>query len=436
MTNRTSSIVEFPRCSRRRVEASFAGGDITSDGGVLLLRQAAARSGLLRRVAALIEDPRRVASCDHSLRSVLEQRVFALALGYEDLNDHETLRRDVALQTGVGRDRTLAHPSTLCRLERRADRSWAWAVHQALFEHFVASMAAPPDEIVLDFDNTDDLVHGHQVGRHFSGYYRQYCFLPLYVFCGDHLLVAHLQPASEDGAKRARGILALLVRAIRKTWPNTKILLRGDNGFCRLPLLRWCERNGVGYLIGLAKNKRLVAAIEPDLREVAELHQEVGTRQRKFVDLRYAAKTWDCERRVIAKAEHQARGSNPRFIVTNLGGNARDLYERDYCARGDMENRIKEQQLDMFADRTSCHHWWPNQWRMLLSGLAYTLLASIRRIGLIGTDMARATCGTIRLCLLKIGAVIVKNTRRVRFLLSSAYPRQRLFFQVAKRLSG
>jgi hypothetical protein len=436
VTNRTPSNAPFPRCCRRRVEASFDGGHITSDGGVLLLRQAARQTGLLRRVAHLIDDPRRQASCDHRFEDILEQRVFGVALGYEDLNDHDALRDDLALQTAVGRDERLAHPTTIGRLEGRAQRDWAWAAHQALFEQFVAAYDEPPDEVVLDFDTTDDQVHGGQVGRFFHGYYDGYCFLPLYVFCGDHLLVALLQEAGGDGAKHAPGVLALLVRQLRAVWPETRIVLRGDGGFCRWRMLRWCENNGVGYVVGVSKNKRLIRQIQPDLDEVERLFEEHQTPQRKFVDLRYAAGSWDRERRVIAKAEHLPGRSNPRFIVTNLDGDPRHLYEDVFCARGEMENRIKEQQLDLFADRTSCHNWWPNQWRLLLASLAYTLMAHIRRVGLQGTAMARATCGSIRLKLLKIGAVVLRNTRRVRLLLSSAYPSQAFFWEVARRLSG
>lgn len=368
---------------------------------------------------------------------MLRQRVFAIALGYEDLNDHDALRHDIGLQTAVGRDERLAHSTTLCRLEKRATEAWATAGHQALFELFVAAHKQAPDEIILDFDNTDDRVHGKQIGRFFHGYYRSYCFLPLYVFCGDFLLVARLQPSSEDGAKHAQSVLAELVRSIRAVWPKTNIVLRGDSGFCRDALLTWCEDNAVGYVVGIAKNKRLKRMIEADMAEVALRSEASGRAERAFADLRYGARKWARQdRRVIAKVEHLPGGENPRFIITNLGGEARQLYESDYCARGAMENRIKEQQLDLFADRTSCHEWWPNQWRMLLSGLAYALLETIRRVGLAGTEMATAQCGTIRLRLLKIGAVLVRNTRRVRFLLASAYPNQRLFFAVARRLSG
>ncbi len=435
MTKRNPPVCEFSQCQRRRVEVSFDGGEVTSDGGVLLLRAAARRTGMLRDLSRRLTDPRRQASCKHSLKSMIEQRVIAVALGYEDLNDHETLRLDTALQTSVGRDEVLAHPSTLCRFENQASREWAWAVHRVLFEQFIAAHESPPDELVLDFDNTDDRVHGDQIGRHFHGYYRGYCFPPLYVFCGQHLLVARLQPSVDDGAKHAVGILALLVRAIRQVWPRTNIVFRGDGGFSRWKLMRWAERNGVSYIIGQPKNARLLGLIKDELADVARLCEETCEKQRQFSNLRYAAASWERERRVIAKVEHLPGRANPRFIVTNLGGDADALYD-EYCGRGEMENRIKEQQLDLMADRTSCHRWWPNQWRLLIASLAYTLMAYIRRVGLVGTHLANATCGTIRLRLLKIGAVVIRNTRRIRLLMSSAFPHQDLFLEATARLTG
>lgn len=435
MTKRTSSAFQFPRCQSRRVEASFDGGEITSDAGVLLLRAAARRTGMFKRLSCLITDPRRRASCRHTLRSIIEQRVYAIALGYEDLNDHDILRTDTALQTGVGRDEALAHSSTLCRFENKATKEWAWKAHQVLFELFIAAHDSPPNEVVLDFDNTDDRVHGEQVGRHFHNYYGGYCFLPLYVFCGQHLLVAHLQPSSDDGAKRSAGILALLVRAIRQKWPQTNIVFRGDGGFSRIKIMHWAERNGVGYIIGQPQNKRLLALVKDDMDALAVKFKEENEKQRVFKDLRYAARSWRYERRVIARLEHLQGGPNPRFIVTNLGGHPEALYT-EYCGRGEMENRIKEQQLDLLADRTSCRNWWPNQWRLLLAGLAYTLMAFIRRVGLAGTKLSKATCGTLRIRLLKIGAVVLRNTRRVRLLMSSVFPHKELFLDVAARLTG
>ena len=349
-------------------------------------------------------------------------------------NDHAALRHDLALQTAADRERALASPSTLSRFENAADRSWAWSVHEVLVESFIACHARPPEELVLDFDATDDAVHGHQEGRFFHGYYDHYCFLPLYVFCGDHPLVAYLRPSKIDGAKHAWAILALLVKRLRRAWPGVRIVFRGDSGFCRHRMFNWCERRGVGYIVGLARNPRLNDLAGRCMTAAQQGFEAAGKKQRLFDEFAYAAKSWKRERRVIARIEHGPKGANPRYIVTNLEGEAQELYEKLYCARGDMENRIKEQQLDLFADRTSCHKWWPNQFRLLLSSLAYTLLETIRRIALTGTEMARAQAGTIRLKLLKIGAVIIRNSRRVRFLLSSACPHQELFTRAAARL--
>jgi hypothetical protein len=360
--------------------------------------------------------------------------VYGLALGYEDLNDHHHLRADLAIQTAVERSELLASSATLCRWENRADREVAWKLHEVLVEQFIASFKRAPKKLILDFDATDDVVHGKQEGRFFHGYYDHYCFLPLYVFCKDQLLVSYLRPSKIDGAKHTWAILSLLVKRLRQVWPKVKIIFRGDSGFCRWRMLRWCERHEVGYIVGIAKNKRLNAMLQPALDAAAACFAASGNKVRWFTDIHYAANSWDHPRRVIAKVEHTDKGSNPRYVVTNLEGEAQALYEKLYCARGDMENRIKEQQLDLFADRTSCHRWWPNQFRLLLSSLAYTLLEAIRRLALKGTELANAYVGTLRLKLLKIGAVLMKNTRRIRFLLSSTYPYQSLFFHVAAKL--
>lgn len=434
MTNRTSMQLEFPGFQRRKIEASFSGGHVTSDGGVLLLRQADRKTGLLNVAAKALTDNRRKKSCRHSLVSMLRQRVYGLALGYEDLNDHDVLRDDLALQTAVNRDGALASSPTLCRLENQTNRETAWSLHEALLEQFVASHKKAPKELILDFDATDDRVHGTQEGRFFHGYYDHYCFLPLYVFCGEQLLAAYLRPSKIDGAKHAGAILKYLVSALRQRWPKVRIIFRGDSGFCRHWLLGWCERHDVQYIVGIARNARLKVHSQELMERAEEGFEESGKKQRLFDEFLYAARSWKRSRRVIVKAEHREQGSNPRYIVTNMEGDAQPLYDTVYCARGDMENRIKEQQLDLFADRTSCHQWWPNQFRLLLASLAYSLLQSIRRLGLKGTELARAQCGTIRLKLLKIGAVIVRNTKRVRFQLSSAYPYQDLFAKVAARL--
>jgi hypothetical protein len=390
--------------------------------------------GLTACVARRLIDARQRGKVAHGFAAMLRQRVFALALGYEDVNDHAALRFDLALQTAAGRDRALASPSTLSRFENAAGRDWAWRIHEVLMDGFIASHSEPPEELILDFDATDDAVHGNQEGRFFHGYYDHYCFLPLYVFCGEQLLVSYLRPSKIDGARHAWAILALLVKRLRQAWPGVRIIFRGDSGFCRHKMLGWCERHGVGYIVGLARNARLNDLAAPWMAAAENGFAASGIKQRLFGEFTYAAGTWKLKRRVIARIEHSAKGANPRYIVTNLEGDGQDLYEKLYCARGDMENRIKEQQLDLFADRTSCHKWWPNQFRLLLSSLAYTLLQTIRRIGLKGSEMARAQAGTIRLKLLKIGAVILRNSRRVRFHLSSACPDKALFMLAAERL--
>ena len=434
MTNRSASQLRFPGCKGRQIEADFSGGNVTSDAGVLLVRQADLRLGLTASVANQFKDSRRQASCQHSVLSMLRQRVYGLAAGYEDLNDHDSLRHDLAWQTAVGRDAPTASSPTLCRLENRADRAMAIAMHQVLVEQFIASYPEPPTELILDFDATDDPVHGMQEGRFFHGYYDHYCFLPLYVTCADRLLVAYLRPANIDGARHAWAILSLLVKRLRAAWPGVRIIFRGDSGFCRWKMLAWCERKGVHYIVGLARNKRINEQAAHLIDQAKNRFAATGRKQRLFGNLRYAAHTWDKPRRVIARIEHNRQGENPRYVVTNLPGNARKLYERIYCQRGEMENRIKEQ-MQLFSDRTSASRWWPNQLRVLLSALAYTLLEAVRRLGLKGTAMARAQVNTIRLKLLRIGAVVLRNTRRVRFLLSSAHPHQGLFELVAQRLA-
>jgi hypothetical protein len=367
--------------------------------------------------------------------TLLRQRVFALALGYEDVNDHDHLRLDGALQTACGRVEPMGSSSTVGRLERRADRQAAWALHQVLFEQFVSAFKQAPAELVLDFDATDDPVHGKQEGRYFHGYYDHYCFLPLYVTCGDHLLVSYLRPSNIDAARHAWAILSLLVKHLRRVWPAVRIVFRGDSGFCRHRMLRWCEGHEVDYIVGIAKNARLLDKASSLMRVAQERFEKDKQPQRLFNTIRYSAATWDRQRQVIIKAEHSQKGANPRFVVTTLAGEGQALYEDVYCARGDMENRIKEQ-FQLFSDRTSCHLWWPNQFRLLLSSCAYVLVSALRRIGLRQTALAQAQVDTIRLCLFKLGAVIVRNTRRIRFLLSSSYPRQMLFAQVAANLES
>ena len=435
MTKCSVSNLIFPRVKSRKVEVNFDGGSITSDAGVVLLGALDRRLRFSDKAAGAIPDPRRQKFCIHEHVHLIRQRLFGLCCGYEDLNDHETLRHDLGFQTAVGTDEELASDSTLCRLENRQSRQVAWNLNKVLVDQFIASYVIPPQEIVLDFDGTDDPVHGKQEGRFFHGYYDKYCFLPLYVFCGNQLLVSYLRPSRFDSALHAGAILRLLVKYLRKKWPNVRIIFRGDSGFCRHRILGWCERNQVKYLVGLGRNKRL-ESISGKLKQTTyQSYLETEEKQRGFGEFLYGAKSWKHTRRVIVKCEYSSKGSNLRYVVTNLTGDPQRIYDTIYCPRGDMENRIKEQQLDLFADRTSCHKWWANQFRLLLSSLAYVLMERLRALMLRGTTLAKAQCSTIRLKLLKIGAVVIRNTRRVRLLLSSAYPYQELFHTIHCRLA-
>jgi hypothetical protein len=436
MTDCYQEELAFPMVKRRKVRGSFGGGEITSDGGVLLTALADRKLGLTEALAKVLPDGREPGRVRHSLRDLLRQRIYGLAQGWEDLNDHQRLRTDTALQTAVGREDELASAATLCRMENGAARHTTRLMHRVLIETFIKSFRKAPEELILDFDATDDPVHGSQEGRFFHGYYKNWCFLPLYVFCGEQLLVSLLRPANTDGARGAWSVLRLLVKRLRAAFPQVRITLRADSGFCRWRMLRWCEEHGVDYIVGLARNARLEALLKPQMQQAAQDFAASNSKQRRFVELSYAADSWDKERRVIGKAEYTEKGANPRFILTSLKAGGQQLYDEVYCARGEAENRIKEQQLDLFAGRTSCHGWWANQLRLLLSSCAYTLVEAIRRLGLQGTSMARAQAGTIRLKLLKIGAVVLRNTRRVQLLWSSSFPNQDIFGRAWQALSS
>jgi len=434
MSNCTVDDVEFSNLKRRKLEANFSGGDISSDGGLLLVREVDRRLKLTERVAKVLHDPRDPDLIEHPLVDLVRQRIYGIVHGYEDLNDHARLREDVLLQSVLDRKAALGSAPTLCRMENRALRGEMWALHREMVETFIASFKQVPEELVLDFDATDDPVHGEQEGRFFHGYYDCYCYLPLYVFCGEQLLVSYLRPSKIDGAKHAWAILALLVKRLRQAWPAVRLILRADSGFCRHHMLAWCERHDVGYCVGLAQNKRLNRMTQSHRERLASQFAITQNKQREFTEFRYGAHTWHTERRVIARLEFTEQGDNPRYIVTNLAGEAGRLYDELYCARGEMENRIKEAQLGLFADRTSCHYFIANQFRLLLSSLAYILVERLRALGLAGTEFAKLQAGTLRSKLLKIGAVITRNTRRVRVLLSSAFPYQDIFRQAASAL--
>lgn len=440
MTDCNAKPLHFSSLSPKAVVADFDGGRLTTDSGLLLLRELAQRLGLFDAINDAIPDPRHPALLVHDQKAMLSQRVMAITLGYEDLNDHLTLRNDPALQLAAGlipdEDARLASPPTLCRLENRVDRQALVRIAEVLLDQFLAAHTTPPEHLILDFDATDDRVHGKQEARFFHGHYDQYCFLPLYVFCGDELLTAYLRPSNIDGAKHTRAVLKLLVRKLRQAWPDVKITLRADGGFCRWRLMRWCDSQGIGYVLGLGKNPVLRRHACDEIAQAERQYQRTGQPQRIFGTFSYAAGTWDRPRRVIVKAEHSAKGPNPRFVVTNVPGDPRDMYEQVYCQRGEMENRIKEQQLDLFADRTSCHRFLANQFRLLLSSAAYVLVQALRRTALAGTELAQAQVGTIRLKLFKVAARVVVSVRRVRFHLSSSYPYQELFRSVYERVRG
>ena len=438
MTQCNPQKLVLSRLGHRRVEADFSGGRLTSNAGLLLVREVDRQLGLLDAVNKAIPDPRNPQAITHEQRELLAQRVFALAAGYEDGNDHEALRSDPALQLAAGREphqqQPLGSPATLCRLENRITRGSMVRLHEVLVEQFLACHATPPAEIVLDFDATDDPTHGNQEGRFFHGYYRHHCYLPLYVFCGSHLLCAYLRPANIDAAKHSRAITKRLTRRIRQQWPETRIILRGDSGFCRWRLLRWCDRHDVFYVVGLARNTRLEENLKPTIQQAAAACQATGQKARLFAEFSYAAKSWDGPRRVIGKAEVSSQGVNPRFVVTNLPDDAQAIYDKRYCPRGEMENRIKEQQLMLFADRTSCSKLLANQFRLLLSGLAYTLLDGLRSRA--GDQAAERTwqSSTLRERLIKVAARVRVSARRIFFQLPTSCPAETLYRRLAVAL--
>ena len=437
MTECSQETFAFTAHFSRRVEAAFTAGQVSSDGGSLLLREADRKINLLGRLAACFSDGRRPLLVKHQLPQMLAQRIYGLALGYEDLNDHEQLRSDPLLALLSGKrelDEPLAGKSTLNRLELtgRSARYHkivysAEAMDRLLADLFIESHAALPTEIVLDLDATDIPLYGHQPERFFHGYYDSYCYLPLYIFSGDQLLCARLRPANKDAAAGSVEEVSRIVAQVRERWPEVKIILRADSGFCREELMAWCERddNRVDYAFGLARNKRLGKIIGAQMHQARVLHQSTGKAARVFTEFQYKTRTsWSCARRVVAKAEYLDKGENPRFVVTSLTVEqwaAQNLYEKFYCARGEMENRIKEQ-MCLCADRLSTDEMKGNQLRLYFSALAYTLMEALRRLGLKGTEWAEAQVDTIRLKLLKIGAIVWVSVRRVVLQLSSAYP--------------
>jgi Transposase DDE domain group 1 len=454
LTECSQDSFEFASLGRRKVAAAFDGGKITSNAGALLLRETDRRIGLSRQVAACFRDGRRLDRIEHAAETLVSQRVHGIALGYEDLCDHDELRHDPVLGLVSGKLEArrsdcavLAGKSTLNRLEhapRSEDDRYCKlsvdedAMKRLFVSFFLKGHTRPPKPVILDLDATDDPIHGEQEGRFFHGYYKSYCYLPLYVFCGRELLLAKLRPANIDAAAGAKEEIARIVAQIRESWPGVEIWLRADSGFCREELMGWCEANGVEYVFGLARNARLETGIASALAEAEAKVKESGKPERIFKELRYRTrKSWSLERRVVAKAEHLPKGKNPRFIVSSLKQEAieaRELYEKIYCARGEMENRIKECQLDLFADRTSAASLRANQLRLWFASLAYVLVTALRRLALAGTELAQATAGTIRLKLLKLGALVRISVRRIKIAIASACPLKGVFAGAHRRL--
>ena len=447
--------LEFEALGSRKITAAFDGGEMTSNAGALLLRQTDFAIGLSRQAAACFRDARSQEYVEHTLETLIAQRIHGIALGYEDLNDHEELRHDPVLGLISGKLEArrsdcavLAGKSTLNRLEHAAkganDRYHKITVDSAAMKElfvslFIQSRKTAPRRLILDLDATDDPVHGNQEDRFFHGYYKCYCYLPLYIFCGRELLLAKLRPANIDASAGSKEEIACIVARLRRQWPDVEIWLRADSGFCREELMAWCEANGVHYVFGLARNARLEAKIKDELAEAERRAAQSGGAERIFKEFQYITRrSWSCERRVVAKAEHLPKGANPRFIVTSLPSKmaeARELYEKIYCARGEMENRIKECQLDLFADRTSAATFRANQLRLWFSSLAYVLLTALRRLALQRTELQDATAGTIRLKLLKLGALVTVSVRRIKIAIASAFPLKHVFAMAQARLS-
>jgi hypothetical protein len=449
MTECTQSSFGFEACGSREIVARFDGGTISSDGGALLLRQTDQRLNLLPRLAECFLDGRQQVQVEHSILEMLSQRVYGLALGYEDLNDHEQLRKDPMFGVLAGREelgQPLAGKSTLNRMELGAggkDRYkkitfWKDGIDELLVQLFLESQPQAPEQIVLDVDTTDLPLHGKQEGRFFHGYYDEYCYLPLYIFCGEQVLCARLRESNHDASFGSLAEIRRMVAQIRTAWPAVKIILRGDSGFCRNELMSWCEQQGVDFVFGLARNQRLRKIIGAPMHAATQQWNQTGKPARVFAEFDYQTRKrknqggWSRARRVVAKAEHLDGKENPRFVVTSLSGErwaAQALYEDLYCARGDMENRIKEQ-FRLFADRVSAETMRANQLRLYLSTMAYVLVSGLRRLGLKATELAQAQVSTIRTQLLKIGAQIRVTVRKVWVSMSSSYPWQRLYQQV------
>jgi len=462
-TECTTATLALEEIGRRNVEVDFSGGQLSSDGGGLLLREVDRRLRLTKRLAQCFADHRDPDLIDHSVEEIAAQRVIGLALGYEDLNDHDTLSRDPLMATLIGksdphgknrrhkkdRGQPSASASTLGRVERTKEDATDKsrynkvvcdfdALRDLFVDIFVERMTSSPSVVVLDLDPSDIPLHGTQEERFYHGHYGHYCYLPMYLFCGEHPLAVVLRPSNIDGAKGAADMLGPVVQRLRAQWPSVQIIMRGDSGFCREELMSFCEKNGIDYVLGVARNTRLEAKIATQMEQARREHLQTKRSARRFRDFRYRTRdSWSRSRRVVGKAEYLDKGPNPRFVVTTLPASQYEktyLYEELYCARGEMENRIKEQQLDLFGDRASCHTFRGNAIRGWFSLAAHLLIVGLRELALTGTELAKAQASTLRVRLLKIGAQVTVSVRRVYVRLSSAFPLQHIFAQAVERL--
>lgn len=426
--------ISLGRLNNKEVEVSFEGEEVSTEGGLLLIDKIDKELNLIDQISNNLLDLRDQEKITHKLKDVIKQRVYSIISGYEDLNDHDILRDDKLYQTLIGKDESLASSSTISRLERDISLTNNIENQSILVNSFITSHKHPPSSIVLDFDPTDFTLYGKQENRNYHGYYKDYCYLPLIVTCNDHILAAYLRPSNIDGAKHVWAILSLLVKHIRKSWPDTKITFRADSGLCRHKILNWCERNYVEYIVGLSGNSVLNKKSRSLQESVKFEFEKTHIPQKQFTSFRYAASTWKCSRKVIAKCEHNAIGSNTRYIVTNIHGKDSNLYTDIYCKRGDMENRVKEVQLDMFGDRMSSSSFTTNQFRLLLSAISYTYLNRLKEILHI-PNTARMYCNTLRLKVIKVAVYIRQNTRKIYIDFAKNHSYKSLLAQALNRLS-
>lgn len=433
-TKSNATSMNFSSLNSKQVEANFNGGCITSNAGLLLLREVDKKLKLTEEISKCIYDKRNPTHIKHDIKTLLRQRVYGIASGDEDVNDQSILRNDLCFQTCLDQEEPLGSSATISRFENAISRETVVKISKEMVESFISNQKTIPEKLVLDFDPTDNKIYGNQEKKHYHGYYKNYCYLPLHVFCGDQLIVSMLRASDIDGAKYAGAILKLLVQRFREAWPNVKITFRADSGFARPRILHWCEKNAVDYIVGMPSNSRLNKMAETIIVSVEKDYKATQCKQVLFDDFQYKAGSWKNERRIIAKAEHHSNGANIRFVVTNCDESAIVLYSEKYCLRGDMENKIKQLKLDLYSDRNSCKNFYANYFRLLLSSLAYILITELKNTHLKLTKLVKAYCGTIRLKLLKIGAIVLKNTRRIKFLMPSTYVHQNDFIVAAQSL--